>query len=108
MVDGYSTIYTMAPVFSLTLDCDIDEHLTKLYPELHKELTLGKSLSYKTFLCGYLFPYIGWIQLLSQRFQTLLDKRFTAMVALSFSCLIYNELIMLYLSTNGTRSWPAP
>ena len=55
---GYSTIYTMAPVFSLTLDCDIDEHLTKLYPELYKELTLGKSLSYKTFLCGYLFPYI--------------------------------------------------
>ena len=40
------------------------------------------------------------IQLLSQRFQTLLDKRFTAMVALSFSCLIYNELIMVAISIN--------
>ena len=59
MVDGwvFYNIYH-GTCFSLTLDCDIDEHLTKLYPELYKELTLGKSLSYKTFLCGYLFPYI--------------------------------------------------
>lgn len=99
---GYSTIYTMAPVFSLTLDCDIDEHLTKLYPELYKELTLGKFLSYKTFFMWvFISLYQGcMIQLLSQRFQTLLDKRFTAMVALSFSCLIYNELIMVAISIN--------
>ncbi|KAI7094520.1 phospholipid-translocating P-type ATPase-like protein, partial [Hortaea werneckii] len=29
---GYATIYTMAPVFSLVLDRDVDEHLAILYP----------------------------------------------------------------------------
>ena len=46
---GYATLYTMIPVFSLVLDRDIDENLALLYPELYKELTLGKTLSYKTF-----------------------------------------------------------
>ncbi|EGW35042.1 uncharacterized protein SPAPADRAFT_48092 [Spathaspora passalidarum NRRL Y-27907] len=97
---GYSTFYTMAPVFSLTLDCDIDEHLTKLYPELYRELTLGKSLSYKTF---FMWVFISLfqgsvIQLFSQQFHSLADSKFTIMVALSFSCLIYNELIMVAIS----------
>jgi len=36
---GYATIYTMAPVFSLVLDMDVNEDLALLYPELYKELT---------------------------------------------------------------------
>jgi phospholipid-translocating ATPase len=39
----------MIPVFSLVLDKDVHEDLAMLYPELYKELTLGKTLSYKTF-----------------------------------------------------------
>jgi phospholipid-translocating ATPase len=31
---GYATIYTMAPVFSLVLDRDLNEDLTLSYPEL--------------------------------------------------------------------------
>lgn len=64
---GYATIYTMAPVFSLVLDQDVNEDLALLYPELYKELTKvkkmltavlsfglkdftqGRALSYKTF-----------------------------------------------------------
>lgn len=99
---GYSTIYTMAPVFSLTLDCDVDERLTKLYPELYKELTLGKSLSYKTFfMWAGISLYQGCvIQLLSQQLQTIKESMFITMVALSFSCLVYNELFMVALSIN--------
>ena len=36
---GYATVYTMAPVFSLVLDQDVNEDLALLYPELYKELT---------------------------------------------------------------------
>jgi magnesium-transporting ATPase (P-type) len=36
---GYATIYTMAPVFSLVLDRDVNEDVALLYPELYKELT---------------------------------------------------------------------
>jgi phospholipid-translocating ATPase len=63
---GYATVYTMAPVFSLVLDQDVNEDLALLYPELYKELTKvlfvyiplllaltqasqGRVLSYKTF-----------------------------------------------------------
>ena len=46
---GYATIYTMFPVFSLVLDQDISEKVALTYPELYKELSKGRSLSYKTF-----------------------------------------------------------
>lgn len=46
---GYATIYTMFPVFSLVLDQDISETIALTYPELYKELSKGRSLSYKTF-----------------------------------------------------------
>ena len=61
---GYATIYTMLPVFALVLDTDVTGVSIFLYldiivdlsgktaityPELYKELTKGRSLSYKTF-----------------------------------------------------------
>lgn len=46
---GYATIYTMFPVFSLVLDHDISAKVALTYPELYKELSKGRSLSYKTF-----------------------------------------------------------
>ncbi|KAG5437433.1 hypothetical protein PCANB_000864 [Pneumocystis canis] len=49
LIVGYATLYTMAPVFSLVFDRDVNECLTFLYPELYKELTKGKTLNYKTF-----------------------------------------------------------
>ena len=96
---GYATCYTMAPVFSLTLDHDIEESLTKIYPELYKELTEGKSLSYKTFFVWVLLSLFqgSVIQLFSQAFTSLLDTDFTRMVAISFTALVVNELIMVAL-----------
>ena len=40
---GYATIYTMAPVFSLVLDRDLNEDLALSYPELYKDLTKVRS-----------------------------------------------------------------
>lgn len=99
---GYATIYTMMPVFSMTLDCDINENLTKLYPELYRELTLGRSLSYKSFFmwCFISFYQGNSVQLLSQKFQSLDVEAFKQMVSLSFSALIFNELIMVCLQIN--------
>lgn len=99
---GYSTLYTMAPVFSLTLDIDIDEKLTKLYPELYKELTLGKSLSYKTFFMWVAISLFqgSVIQLFAQKFQSLSLESFLAMVTISFTALVFNELIMVAMTIN--------
>jgi phospholipid-translocating ATPase len=91
---GYATIYTMFPVFSLVLDKDVDEDLANLYPELYKELTTGRSLSYRTFFVWVLVSIYqgGMIQGLSQ---ILVDVDGPRMVAVSFTVLVINELIMV-------------
>lgn len=96
---GYATLYTMAPVFSLVLDRDVDEDLVNLYPELYKELTEGKSLSYKTFFVWVLVSlYQGMvIQGLSQLFVSVERELFHKMVSVSFTALLMNELIMVAL-----------
>uniref|UniRef100_A0A8B9KVS5 Phospholipid-transporting ATPase n=1 Tax=Astyanax mexicanus TaxID=7994 RepID=A0A8B9KVS5_ASTMX len=72
LIIGYSTIYTMFPVFSLVLDKDVKSEVAMLYPELYKDLLKGRPLSFKTFLIwvlisiyqgkvGKLFLYILYI-----------------------------------------------
>lgn len=113
---GYATIYTMMPVFSLVLDRDVDEGLANLYPELYKELTSGKSLSYRTFFIWVgISVYQGLIiqggsQLLVPRFHSSAPTTshpttdtgdtgpFSRMVLLSYSALVVNELIMVAAS----------
>lgn len=113
---GYATIYTMMPVFSLVLDRDVDEGLANLYPELYKELTSGKSLSYRTFFIWVgISIYQGVIiqggaQLLVPRFHSSAPTTshpttetgdtgpFSRMVLLSYSALVVNELIMVAAS----------
>lgn len=91
---GYATIYTAAPVLSLVLDKDVDENLANLYPELYKELTSGRSLSYRTFFV-WVFVSIyqgGIIQGLSQ---ILTEVDGNKMRAVSYTVLVLNELLMV-------------
>ncbi|KAI0129979.1 phospholipid-translocating P-type ATPase [Xylariales sp. AK1849] len=91
---GYATVYTAAPVLSLVLDKDVDENLANLYPELYKELTTGRSLSYRTFFV-WVFVSIyqgGMIQGLSQVLTEVDGKK---MVAVSYTVLVLNELLMV-------------
>ena len=92
---GYATVYTMAPVFSLVLDRDVDERLANLYPELYKELKTGQSLSYQTFFTWVLVSvYQGIvIQGLSQLLVGEVDG--PRMLSVSFTVLVLNELIMV-------------
>ncbi|KAK7911327.1 phospholipid-transporting ATPase [Apiospora marii] len=91
---GYATVYTAGPVLSLVLDKDVDENLANLYPELYKELTSGRSLSYRTFFV-WVFVSIyqgGMIQGLSQLLTEVDGPR---MVAVSYTVLVLNELLMV-------------
>ncbi|KAI1823138.1 phospholipid-translocating P-type ATPase [Xylaria intraflava] len=91
---GYATVYTAAPVLSLVLDKDVDENVANLYPELYKELTSGRSLSYRTFFVWVLVSIYqgGIIQGLSQILTEVDGKR---MVAVSYTVLVLNELLMV-------------
>lgn len=91
---GYATCYTAFPVLSLVLDKDVDENLANLYPELYKELTSGRSLSYRTFFV-WVFVSIyqgGMIQGLSQILTEVDGPR---MVTVSYTVLVLNELLMV-------------
>ena len=106
---GYSTIYTMAPVFSLVLDRDVDESVANLYPELYAELKTGRSLSYKSFFIWVAVSiYQGsMIQGLSQLLVGVgADNTtvFARMVSVSFSVLVLNELVMVAMEVT-TWHW---
>ena len=111
---GYSTIYTMMPVFSLVLDRDVDESVANLYPELYAELKTGRSLSYKSFFIWVAVSiYQGsMIQGLSQLLVGVgssnetnpADPIFLRMVSLSFTVLVLNELIMVAMEVT-TWHW---
>ncbi|KAK4178404.1 putative type IV phospholipid-transporting ATPase [Triangularia setosa] len=91
---GYATIYTAAPVLSLVLDKDVDEELANLYPELYKELTEGRSLSYRTF---FVWVFVSVYQgcLIQGLSQVLTEVDSPRMVAVSYTVLVLNELLMV-------------
>ncbi|RYP42365.1 hypothetical protein DL767_000287 [Monosporascus sp. MG133] len=91
---GYATIYTAAPVLSLVLDKDVDENLANLYPELYKELTSGRSLSYRTFFV-WVFVSIYQGSIIQGLSQVLTEVDGSRMVAVSYTVLVLNELLMV-------------
>ncbi|KAI9007524.1 putative NEO1-P-type ATPase [Phycomyces nitens] len=96
LIVGYATLYTMAPVFSLVLDQDVNEEIALMYPELYKDLTKGRSLSYRTFFTWLLISVYqgGAIMVLSI---ILFEDEFIHIVSISFTALIFNELLMVAL-----------
>jgi len=101
LIVGYATVYTMFPVFSLVLDKDVSPQIALTYPELYKELTKGRSLSYKTFL---LWVLISIYQGAAIMFGSLLlfEQDFNHIVAITFTALILTELLMVGLTV---RAW---
>lgn len=119
----------MFPVFSLVLDKDVSGEIALKYPELYKELSKGRSLSFKTFYMWVLISiYQGWnltMHLEISKFPpmfiscsnvlplslggvimygalVLFEDEFIHIVAISFTALILTELIMVALTI---RRW---
>ncbi|KAJ3238859.1 putative aminophospholipid-translocase [Chytriomyces hyalinus] len=104
LIVGYATVYTMAPVFSLVLDRDLSEDMALLYPELYKDLRKGRSLSFKTFFTWLLISVYqgGAIMLLSLM---LFENEFVHIVSISFTSLIFNELLMVAFEIRTWHAW---
>ncbi|XP_041375249.1 probable phospholipid-transporting ATPase IIB isoform X2 [Gigantopelta aegis] len=98
---GYATVYTMFPVFSLVLDKDVSSTIAMTYPELYKEMTKGRSLSFKTFFLWVLISiYQGGIIMYGALL--LFDDEFLHVVSITFTSLILTELLMVALTV---RTW---
>lgn len=93
---GYTTVYTMWPVFSLVLDRDVSEEVALLYPELYKDLTKGRELSAKEFFKWLsISVYQGGVIMLLAIW--LFERDFIHIVSITFTALILNELLMVAL-----------
>lgn len=93
---GYATAFTMAPVFSLVLDRDVNEEVALVYPELYRDLTKGRSLSGKTFTAWFMISvYQGGAIMIASLL--LFENEFLNIVSISFTALVLNELIMVAL-----------
>ncbi|ELT89087.1 hypothetical protein CAPTEDRAFT_193806 [Capitella teleta] len=98
---GYSTVFTSFPVFSLVLDKDVSSEIAMTFPELYKELTKGRSLSYKTFFMWILISiYQGGIIMFGAFI--LFEADFMHIVSITFTSLILTELLMIALTV---RTW---
>ncbi|CAK1600265.1 unnamed protein product [Parnassius mnemosyne] len=94
---GYGTVFTMLPVFSLVLDKDIPSSTALRYPQLYKQLTNGRQLSYKTF---YMWIGISIYQggVIMYGALVLFEDQLIHIVEISYTALILTELIMVALT----------
>ncbi|UJR23043.1 hypothetical protein I4U23_026069 [Adineta vaga] len=96
---GYATFYTNFPVFALVLDQDVRPEIALLYPELYRELSKGRHISYKTF---FLWAFISVYQGAAIMYGSLIkfDDDFIHIVSITFTALILTELIMVALTVH--------
>jgi len=99
LILGYSTVFTMFPVFSLIFDEDIDVDGALNYPPLYKTLQRGRELNLKTFLIWlWRSIYQGTvIMLLSFH---LFDNTQYNIITITFTALIIAEMLNITSELN--------
>lgn len=92
LIVGYSTLFTMAPVFSLVLDEDVSQDIAYQFPELYQDLQKGRSLNLKTFVMWVFISIYqgGMIMLLSV---LLFDASLYSIVSITYTTLIFAQLL---------------
>ncbi|ELP84762.1 phospholipid-transporting P-type atpase, putative, partial [Entamoeba invadens IP1] len=89
---GYSTFYTMAPVFSLVLDERISLKDVMKFPVLYVEMQKGRNLNFTTFF-AWMFVSILQGSVIMILSMVLFETNFVRIVSISFTVLILIELL---------------
>ena len=98
LILGYSTIFTMLPVFSMVLDEDISRQVAMEYPALYRTTQEGNEISVESFLYWLIISvYQGAIIMI------LIDllvgvESFFMVNTISYTCLILIEFLNLLTS----------
>merc|ERR1711988_2088112 len=95
---GYSTYYTMMPVFSLCLDEELPEKTVFLYPELYQSLRKGR-MSLKVFF-GFVWIAIYQGSIIMLLAMVLFEDRLLNIVAITFTALVASELLNVCSEVN--------
>ena len=97
---GYSTIYTSLPCICVLLDQDVAKTNVLTFPTLYKILLKGRELNLKSFLF-WLFK--SMFQAFIIMFGSIIlfpDNLFLKIVTVTFTALIYLEVLNIYLAIN--------
>ncbi|CDR93704.1 phospholipid-translocating P-type ATPase, putative [Babesia bigemina] len=92
---GFSTYYTMLPLYSLVLDYEIEESVVFLFPELYQTLHTGRVMSVKTFLIWvWISVFQGAILMLGAII--LFENSMLSLVSVACTSLFALELLNIY------------
>lgn len=85
---GYSTVFTMLPVFSLILDEDISRRVAQKYPILYKTTQEGDLVSPESFLYWMFISFYQGAIIMILITVLLPNESFYMVTTVSFTCLI--------------------
>jgi phospholipid-translocating ATPase len=97
---GYSTIYTSLPCICVLLDQDVDKKNVLDFPTLYKILLKGRELNLKSFLFWLFKSMFQSFVIMFGAFLLFGDNLFLKIVTVTFTALIYLEVLNIYLSIN--------
>ena len=95
LIMGYSTIYTMFPVFSLVTDEDCSVSAVMKFPILYSSLQKGRVLSTKTFLI-WMWKSIFQACVIMLGSVIIFNESLTNIVTITFSALIVCEILNVF------------
>ena len=97
---GFSTFFTCLPIISILLDRDVDKKNVLKFPALYKILLKGREQNFKNFL-WWLFKAVSQASIIMIGSLFLFkEKLFLKIVTVSFTALVYLEILNVYLEIN--------
>ena len=97
---GYSTIFTSMPSISVLLDRDVSKDNVLRFPTLYKILLMGRELNFKNFLFWLFKSIYQSSVIMFCSFFFFPDNIFLKIVTVSFTALIYLEILNVYMEIN--------
>lgn len=95
LILGYSTVYTMFPVFSLVTDEDVSESAVMKFPILYTTLQKGRVLNSKTFLI-WMWKSLFQATVIMVGSIVWFHESFTNITTITFSALIVCEILNVF------------
>jgi phospholipid-translocating ATPase len=96
---AFISCYTFFPIFSVVFSVDVSREVADMFPELYKELVDTPLLSIREFtLWNFMSFYQGTIIMLIVIYS--FKKELFSISTLTFSSLIVNEILMVFLTTS--------
>ncbi|RNF07043.1 putative phospholipid-transporting ATPase IIB [Trypanosoma rangeli] len=101
---GYTTIFTVAPVFALVLDEDIQEEDVSEFPQHYKELLKARSMNALSFLqWAWISIFQGGIMVLLSL--ELFSEELFQIMAVAYTSLLLTELIIVACTAHLRILW---